>query len=1071
MSSPLRESAADAPSFTPQADGPTSVPPRRGPRPPYYLLQAFHSIVGYSLWYVGDNVLHGRELASLAVLLQLPPKALMLFLRLATRSQQYFPIARLRETYGADGSVRRRTGPDDMAGSGSSSKDSSSSSDDERDDHKDDDNSFTVNGQRFFGGDDKDAAEQFDGRVNTLAVAGALRRLSLGDIVAEGADLQSQSESADPTSNTLGGGDEHVRRFLRTTCRVKELQEMLLLAGIDATSEASKMDRRLSVTRVGAEASPLERRSSAAGSSFRGAKRGPMKEESRGIPRRSSSSVAVGNGATDNNNTQRGRGNSTAARGAGRGRGGARPAPLAIGKDLLVDIATANAPILAAGPWDAVIGDCVKVTPGASAALQTVSEIFALITGFAPDTPQHSGASAPPLPSVSAVLAAVRSALFPVQLPYVPCCLTQQVARLSQTNEDHRDAAKHDDENDEQLMAALADPNAACPRPMRFAVFPTRRHLDLCLAAQQFEQRLFFLVEDDGRRLRGTATFSEELETIAAAVRQGLKESEALLSAIAPSRGHERPARISGVRKQDDSDDETGRVNGLNWPPHETDVECLLLSRAGASSPATIDGSDPSAYEGGPYDHLACFLPTYRYLRCAARLVDAFEMDRKYDAAVSFLRTVLNTRIEVRRKWHDETSKSLLLKSRSVFFQLRKRGEWHHRLVLDLSRHLKRDEAAVAHCEVLYGVTGKEASAVVLPDEIRCTVRRSDRLNVDRAMQRLYAPPRRWNGLPPDLLLKTITDAPKNNIRGQRDAAGNGREWLHGADGSGSVEAAALAWYTGGRGRKERGWQGVHCEGGWLSAMFAIVLHDALYALVDREAVVFLTPFQTTPLDMALPEVFYRRRADAIDSAVSRLETMEQAHFAAMVDEYIARHRGETSDFVPWDLQLSDIAKCVPLKPLAVLLRTLALQRDGHYIRFSGVPDLVLFRLPSDAPSGRCGRETFLMSEVKSPTDRLSEKQRAMNDLLLRCGFYVEVCHVYEDLSEELTALGRAGIFENRVNIRGAAADDDDDEEAAAVRAEAERDRRRMGARQQRQEGKGQDRKRQRNTPHSPTQV
>jgi hypothetical protein len=162
------------------------------------------------------------------------------------------------------------------------------------------------------------------------------------------------------------------------------------------------------------------------------------------------------------------------------------------------------------------------------------------------------------------------------------------------------------------------------------------------------------------------------------------------------------------------------------------------------------------------------------------------------------------------------------------------------------------------------------------------------------------------------------------------------------------------------------------------------------------------------------------------------------------------------------------------------VLRVLAKQRDGHYVRFSGVPDLCIYRLPAVAGVRAAGKETFMLSEVKSPTDRLSEKQRAMNDLLLRCGFAVDVCHVAdaEDASTELIARGNSGVVGNRVEIgmrlpRSGSGDGADDDAAcdgaleARRLSEAERQRleRRVSAAQQ-----GQSR-RPRNTPHSPTQV
>ncbi|KAK7199982.1 VRR-NUC domain containing protein [Novymonas esmeraldas] len=104
-------------------------------------------------------------------------------------------------------------------------------------------------------------------------------------------------------------------------------------------------------------------------------------------------------------------------------------------------------------------------------------------------------------------------------------------------------------------------------------------------------------------------------------------------------------------------------------------------------------------------------------------------------------------------------------------------------------------------------------------------------------------------------------------------------------------------------------------------------------------------------------------------------------------------------------LPLLDILRAVPLAPLWRLLRCLYLSpaTEGVPLRFSGFPDLIFWRggddsVPRVAAEDIHGapRAPFCLMEVKSPSDVLSTKQIAVNDLLHRCGFHVCVLRVDE---------------------------------------------------------------------------
>jgi predicted GNAT superfamily acetyltransferase len=1024
-------------------------------------------MVGYSLWYCGDAVWSAQEAAVLATMLQMPPRAMMLFLRLATRKQRFFPLARLRASYDADGTVRKANTGDSGSGDDGSGGGHGSESDDDGAWGRDD--TAAVGGRMFFGAEAA-AQNALDDTIAALEASGVAARIPLTDVIeADATAVREQAQGAGGAAAAAGAVPARralprLRDFLFTCCRVSELQEMLSLAGVDVAAAARRDEQARARGRGGGRgrgAAPAEAGSASTSRGGRGSNAPPPprrghRAEGRGmgIPLRTNSASSI-------------------------------KAPSAA-KPLLVELLVKSAPTVAAGPWESVMGDTVQVSDSAVSVLQRVAEVFALLTGFAPVTATHGGSSPPPIPSTSAVLAAIRASAFPVRMPYVPASLVPSDApALSQAASAHDGPSQPDgaageglaekpSELDMEMRRELIDPNADCPRPRRIAVFPTRRHLELCLEGQRLEQRLHYLTEDEGRRGRGTDEFLAEVMQLLEATRRGLRESEGLLASTAPLPDHTCPRALRAGQGDDSVHDESGAA----WPDHETDIECLFLHRdleaSGVTGPLA-DGDRARSSTQGPYDHLQGFLPTYRFLRCASRLVDALEPLRRYDDALAMLRLVLTTRTEVRRKWHTDAAKAMMVKSRSAVFQLRKRGQWHTRYIIDL-QHRNSAKVAVLHCELLYDVPVEAApaehAALVLPDEIRTSIRRADRLCVDRSMKKLYAPPRRWNALPDTLLLTQLRHAPDNTIKCKRDVGT--RTWLNGADDSGRVESAALRWYMDGRGRKERGWQGMHCEGGWMSALFAVVLHDALFSTVSDDAAVFLSPFQTVPLDMGLPGVFYARRRADVDAALLELEIMSQGDFVDRVAQYRARHNGETSDFVPWDLQLTELAACVPLKPLAALFRALVKQEDGHYIRFSGVPDLCLYRNPAyvaDSPDGvTATRKTFLLVEVKGPNDRLSEKQWAMNDLLLRCGFDVEMCYVVDDSPE--AELAKMAASASAVTIVTDGPDDAaHDDGGAEFRARLERERRILTNRHAANVAAAHSRGRTRATPHSPTQL
>ena len=197
---------------------------------------------------------------------------------------------------------------------------------------------------------------------------------------------------------------------------------------------------------------------------------------------------------------------------------------------------------------------------------------------------------------------------------------------------------------------------------------------------------------------------------------------------------------------------------------------------------------------------------------------------------------------------------------------------------------------------------------------------------------------------------------------------------------------------------------------------------------------------------------------------------------------------------VSWNLPLEEMCLNLPVAALGRLFLHMLKTHEGHAVRFSGFPDLVVFRQvdgfenvnaaaaalhsgrrPCDLAHGCYGWLSLLKSdvaapaadvvtgharepvggerrrphvnggglngkrrlfsirgecemlfvEVKSPNDRLSDKQLCVNDLLLRCGFNVEVCHVVEPLPPVPNSI--TGGSNPPRSTRAGRNDDDDD--------------------------------------------
>jgi Fanconi-associated nuclease 1 len=296
-----------------------------------------------------------------------------------------------------------------------------------------------------------------------------------------------------------------------------------------------------------------------------------------------------------------------------------------------------------------------------------------------------------------------------------------------------------------------------------------------------------------------------------------------------------------------------------------------------------------------------------------------------------------------------------------------RRGDWFDRLCIMLEHLGKRSESL-------------KIAESALSD---ATLRRSDVITLRARVVRLARPPLRL--LRPKLLHPEPRDAPTRTFFGKlgkralapgespEKAAAASTLWIS-ADGSlKRVEEFALECYA------NEGWRGLHCEGGVFGMLLMLLLWDVMWMDVPGA---FVTPNQTAPLDLST-DCFYARRRDAIDAALNSLREESRDGIRARVESIWPIASKVQCRGVNWQQHDSataaTMAACVGGRGLAAVFSCFC--KVTH--RRSGMPDLFLWNEEKLAAR---------LSEVKSPNDRLSDKQVAWLETFMDNGISCEVC-------------------------------------------------------------------------------
>lgn len=344
--------------------------------------------------------------------------------------------------------------------------------------------------------------------------------------------------------------------------------------------------------------------------------------------------------------------------------------------------------------------------------------------------------------------------------------------------------------------------------------------------------------------------------------------------------------------------------------------------------------------------------------------VGQLEKQRNYEMAITYLKTLLNqTRVNTGR-----------------------RGEWWIRLTLDLSHVKLIDEALEACLQGIKDPFCRPQHRIRLKNKMNALIKFKqkqvkksnekfdfEKFNITIEEEDLHPGATR--------IIKGIPLRRSENDRLSKS------KFIGYDDNPCSVEELALGYYMTKMGYPK----GVHSEGDVLVSLFALLFWDIIFDA--NVPYVFQTPYQDAPLDLTT-EAFYESRKERIEERLKLIENsscddLNSTMFCIIRSTYDL-WVGRTCRGMNWERytreEFIEIAMCLGTRVISTICRRLA--KDYRFTH-SGFPDLLLWD-----PIKKIAK----FSEVKSPRDKLSEKQILWIDVLSKAGADIEVFYVKEKL-------------------------------------------------------------------------
>ncbi|EFC43708.1 predicted protein [Naegleria gruberi] len=361
-------------------------------------------------------------------------------------------------------------------------------------------------------------------------------------------------------------------------------------------------------------------------------------------------------------------------------------------------------------------------------------------------------------------------------------------------------------------------------------------------------------------------------------------------------------------------------------------------------------------------------------------------------------------------------------------FMIGKRGEFYNRLALDYE-HLKTEESyknALQSCKAgIFNETGSvfARSISLPPNKLYALEKRYFRIckKLEKINSKLYSSLSKESSVI-DKFISTNVKPPKLvYIQGKTKKLENRKyrekkhHFISHKDNETivSVEDFAMEHYE-----MKNCMQGAHSEGSLWAMMFMLVMWNIVFD--SSIPYVFQNKYQSCPLDF-MTDAFYIRRRDKFKKRLEEIEEKGAQYLKEQIKTCWNENYGVNAVCCNWraftepteedgdeemtmEIQDDDdsssqtenkenekleallaIAECFPIKVTTTILQTLA--EDIKENR-SGMPDLILWKIQQD------GKHEHLLSEIKGPGDKLSEKQIIWIDLLTKAGCSIEVCHV-----------------------------------------------------------------------------
>jgi Fanconi-associated nuclease 1 len=349
------------------------------------------------------------------------------------------------------------------------------------------------------------------------------------------------------------------------------------------------------------------------------------------------------------------------------------------------------------------------------------------------------------------------------------------------------------------------------------------------------------------------------------------------------------------------------------------------------------------------------------HTRSLSLLVECLERHHRYDQAVAYLRLLLE----------------------QPFFLQDRRGRWFDQLALHYHQHQKLPLKAYQTCR----------DGALDPH-----VRTGHKLSLLRRALRLCQSPKfpelhQYRGrLPnPDLDQGEVIEMHGQALSDRE--VGRKMTFLYDKQPC-SVEDFVLCHV------QAQGWRGCHSEGRVLTTLFTLLLWDVIFQPVPD---VFVTPYQVAPLDLTT-DAFHPQRQEHLRLRLSQLLYVS---LDAEIRAAWHHHHMVSAVGVSWTLlSLDDLVQVAQCLGAAVLVKVFDLLAQDFRHRTGGFPDLLLWR-----EGVTQGEAKFV--EVKSPNDRLSDKQRIWLHVLRECGAQVAVCHVKATAGKQLAKVQPDGVDED----------------------------------------------------------